>query len=208
MDGGHAGRLELGQVEAKFVLHPGEGGCGQAEAAYVVGVDGGKLRDAGLGCGLGSRGTAAGGEEQLDYLPKVVLIYLANTEFVDCSDYKRVIRFQPRFAIYLILADSLNRVYISSEAPSGFTGSQKTEKQLLTVLQSQHRTIVGGARRSQGSHQTVGKTGTFELEGKRKRRERKFRGLSEWKLQGFALCAAHDTHLRLPSTRLGNLPPS
>lgn len=42
-------------------------------------------------------------------------------------------------------------------------------KHLLTVLQSQHRTIVGGARRSPGSHQTVGKTGTFELEEEREK---------------------------------------
>lgn len=65
MNGGHARGLELGKVEAKFVLHPGEGGRGQAEAAHVVGVDGGKLWDARVGGGLRSRGTTAGGEGQL-----------------------------------------------------------------------------------------------------------------------------------------------
>lgn len=43
MYGNHAGRLEFGKVEAKFVLHPGEGGCGQAVASDVVRVDGRKL---------------------------------------------------------------------------------------------------------------------------------------------------------------------
>lgn len=64
MDGGHARGLELGKVEAKFVLHPGEGGCGQAEATHVVGVDGGKLRDARLGGGLRSGGATAGEKGQ------------------------------------------------------------------------------------------------------------------------------------------------
>lgn len=43
MYGNHAGGLELGKVEAEFVLHPGEGGCGQAVASHVVRVDGRKL---------------------------------------------------------------------------------------------------------------------------------------------------------------------
>lgn len=51
MYGHHAGGLELGKVEAKFVLHPGKGGCGQAVASDVVRINGRKLRDARLGCG-------------------------------------------------------------------------------------------------------------------------------------------------------------
>lgn len=113
------------------------------------------------------------------------------------------------FAKNLILADSLIAVYFSSEAPRGFGDTEpkftKTIKQ-LTVLQSQHRTIAAGARRSPGSHQTAGKTGTFELEGKREGGG--FRRMSEQKRCDVAPCAVHDTHLRLPSTRLGSLPPS
>lgn len=67
MYGNHARGLELGKVEAEFVLDPGEGGCGQAVASHVVRVDGRKLRDARLGCGLRSCRTTAGGrgEEEL-----------------------------------------------------------------------------------------------------------------------------------------------
>lgn len=43
MYGGHARRLELGKMEAKFVLHPSKGGCGQTVAPDVVCVDGRKL---------------------------------------------------------------------------------------------------------------------------------------------------------------------
>lgn len=75
MDGGHTRGLELGEVEAKFVLHPGEGGCCQAEATHVVGVDGGKLRDARHGCGLSSRGTTAGGKRTLVYLGAILRIH-------------------------------------------------------------------------------------------------------------------------------------
>ena len=43
MYGNHAGGLELGEVEAEFVLHPGKSGRGQAVASDVVCVDGRKL---------------------------------------------------------------------------------------------------------------------------------------------------------------------
>lgn len=59
MYGNHAGRLEFGKVEAEFVLHPRKGGRGQSVASDVGRVDGGKLRDARLGGGDGSRRTAA-----------------------------------------------------------------------------------------------------------------------------------------------------
>lgn len=54
MYGNHAGGLEFGKVEAKFVLHSSKGGRGQAVASDVVCVNGRKLGDAGLGGGLGS----------------------------------------------------------------------------------------------------------------------------------------------------------
>lgn len=43
MYGGHAGGLELGEVEPKLAFHSGEGGRGEAVAADVVRVDGGQL---------------------------------------------------------------------------------------------------------------------------------------------------------------------
>lgn len=43
MYGGHARGLELGKMEAKFVLHPSEGGRGQTVAPDMVCVDGRKL---------------------------------------------------------------------------------------------------------------------------------------------------------------------
>lgn len=54
MDGNHAGRLELGKMEAEFVLHPSEGSCGQAVASDMLGVDGGKLGNARFGRRLGA----------------------------------------------------------------------------------------------------------------------------------------------------------
>lgn len=64
MNGNHAGGLEFREVKAKFVLHPGKGGCGQAVASEMVGVDGRKLGDAGLGCGLRSCRTTADRKEK------------------------------------------------------------------------------------------------------------------------------------------------
>lgn len=43
MNGSHAGGLEFGEVEAKFVFHAGEGGGSQAVTSDVVRVDGGQL---------------------------------------------------------------------------------------------------------------------------------------------------------------------
>lgn len=64
MNGNHAGGLEFREVKAEFVLHPGKCGCSQAVASEVVGVDGRKLRDAGLGCGLRSCRTTADRKEK------------------------------------------------------------------------------------------------------------------------------------------------
>lgn len=60
MYGGHAGRLEFGEVEPKFVFHSGEGGCSEAEASDVVCVDGRQLCDARPGSGLRPGGTSVG----------------------------------------------------------------------------------------------------------------------------------------------------
>lgn len=43
MNGGHAGGLELGEVEPEFAFHTGEGGRGEAVAPDVVCVDGRQL---------------------------------------------------------------------------------------------------------------------------------------------------------------------
>lgn len=43
MNGDHAGGLELGKVEAKFILHASKCRRGQAVASDMVGVDGWKL---------------------------------------------------------------------------------------------------------------------------------------------------------------------
>lgn len=43
MNGDHARGLELGKVEAKFILHPSKRRRSQAVASDVVGVDGRKL---------------------------------------------------------------------------------------------------------------------------------------------------------------------
>lgn len=50
----HTRGLEFGQVEAKFVLHPSKGSSSQAVASNMVRIDGRKLWDARLGCGIRS----------------------------------------------------------------------------------------------------------------------------------------------------------
>lgn len=59
MYGSHTRGLELGKVEAKFVLYPRKGGCSQAVAPNMLCVDGRKLRDPRLRGGLRSCRTTA-----------------------------------------------------------------------------------------------------------------------------------------------------
>lgn len=52
VNGDHSGGLELGQVEAKLVLHASEGGRGQTVASHVVSTDRRKLSDTRFRSGL------------------------------------------------------------------------------------------------------------------------------------------------------------